>query len=85
MQAAVPDGSYELRLVDVSSLASVREFADGAPERIDLLINNAGVMAPPTARPSTASRCNSAPITSATSPSPGCCWAISRRPTRRAW
>jgi NAD(P)-dependent dehydrogenase (short-subunit alcohol dehydrogenase family) len=47
MQAAVPDGSYELRLVDVSSLASVREFADGAPERIDLLINNAGVMAPP--------------------------------------
>src|SRR6478735_6508176 len=47
MQAAVPDGSYELRLVDVSSLASVRDFAAEAPERIDLLINNAGVMAPP--------------------------------------
>ncbi len=47
MRTAVPDGSYELRVVDVSSLASVREFAAQAPERIDLLINNAGVMAPP--------------------------------------
>ena len=47
MRATVPEGSYELRLVDVSSLASVRAFAAEAPERIDLLINNAGVMAPP--------------------------------------
>src|SRR3954451_16562192 len=46
MRAAVPDGTYELRLVDVSSLASVREFAAEAPNRIDLLVNNAGVMAP---------------------------------------
>jgi len=47
MQAEVPDGDYELRSLDVASLEAVREFAAEAPERIDLLINNAGVMAPP--------------------------------------
>lgn len=46
-----PDARLEVRRVDLADLASVREFADGllagaAP--IDLLINNAGVMAPPT-------------------------------------
>ena len=47
MQAEVPDGDFELRSLDLASLESVRAFAAEAPERIDLLINNAGVMAPP--------------------------------------
>ena len=37
-------GSTEVRLLDVSSLASVRAFAATAPDRIDVLVNNAGVM-----------------------------------------
>jgi NAD(P)-dependent dehydrogenase (short-subunit alcohol dehydrogenase family) len=46
-----PDAQLEVRRVDLADLASVREFAgsllaEGTP--IDLLINNAGVMAPPT-------------------------------------
>jgi NAD(P)-dependent dehydrogenase (short-subunit alcohol dehydrogenase family) len=49
--AAQPDARLEVRRVDLADLASVRDFADqltagGRP--IDLLINNAGVMAPPT-------------------------------------
>ncbi len=45
-----PDARLEVRRVDLADLASVREFAegllaDGTP--IDVLINNAGVMAPP--------------------------------------
>lgn len=40
------DGSTEVRILDTSSLDSVRRFAEDAPERIDVLINNAGVMAP---------------------------------------
>src|SRR5260221_9803401 len=46
-----PDARLEVRHVDLANLASVREFAeglqaDGTP--VDVLINNAGVMAPPT-------------------------------------
>ena len=44
------DGSTEVQLIDTSSLDSVRGFAADAPERIDVLINNAGVMAPDEAR-----------------------------------
>jgi NAD(P)-dependent dehydrogenase (short-subunit alcohol dehydrogenase family) len=47
MAAEAPDASFELRSLDLADLASVRAFADDAPERIDLLLNNAGVMAPP--------------------------------------
>jgi len=47
MRAAAPDASLELRLVDMASLASIRAFAQDAPEAVDLLLNNAGVMAPP--------------------------------------
>jgi NAD(P)-dependent dehydrogenase (short-subunit alcohol dehydrogenase family) len=47
MRAEVPDGSFALRPLDLADLASVRAFADAAPERIDLLLNNAGVMATP--------------------------------------
>lgn len=43
--AARIDGSTEVRLLDTSSLDSVRAFAADAPERVDVLINNAGVMA----------------------------------------
>ncbi len=46
-----PEARLEVRRVDLADLASVREFSDGllddgAP--VDLLVNNAGVMAPPT-------------------------------------
>jgi NAD(P)-dependent dehydrogenase (short-subunit alcohol dehydrogenase family) len=43
-------GSTEVQLLDTSSLESVRAFAAGAPDRIDVLINNAGVMASDEAR-----------------------------------
>jgi NAD(P)-dependent dehydrogenase (short-subunit alcohol dehydrogenase family) len=46
----VPDASLEVRRLDLAELASVRAFADGllAEGRpIDVLINNAGVMAVP--------------------------------------
>ena len=42
--------SLDIRALDLASLASVREFAEGVVwdhDRIDLLINNAGVMATP--------------------------------------
>ncbi len=44
-------GTLEVRRVDLADLASVREFADGLiadGTPVDILINNAGVMAPPT-------------------------------------
>src|SRR6202050_4729415 len=46
-----PGSRLEVRRVDLADLASVQEFAesliaDGTP--VDVLINNAGVMAPPT-------------------------------------
>ena len=44
-----PDARLEVRRVDLADLASVKEFADGlAGPPVDVLINNAGVMAPPT-------------------------------------
>ncbi|HEY6788654.1 MAG TPA: SDR family oxidoreductase [Trebonia sp.] len=46
-----PGAQLEVRRVDLADLASVREFADGLLADgmpLDLLINNAGVMAPPT-------------------------------------
>ncbi|SCK18856.1 NADP-dependent 3-hydroxy acid dehydrogenase YdfG [Streptomyces sp. WMMB 714] len=47
----VPEAQAELRLLDLADLASVQGFAEALPyERIDLLINNAGVMAVPYAR-----------------------------------
>jgi NAD(P)-dependent dehydrogenase (short-subunit alcohol dehydrogenase family) len=44
---ADPDLELSVAALDLADLASVRSFAAQAPERIDLLINNAGVMAPP--------------------------------------
>jgi NAD(P)-dependent dehydrogenase (short-subunit alcohol dehydrogenase family) len=51
-EAAARDiaGSAEVRELDLGSLDSVRAFAEGYSsehDRLDLLINNAGVMAPP--------------------------------------
>ncbi len=44
-----PAGGVEVRELDVSSLASVRAFAGGvlAGERVDVLVNNAGVLGVP--------------------------------------
>ncbi|MFC8128374.1 oxidoreductase [Streptomyces sp. NPDC057302] len=45
-----PDASLEVRLLDLADLGSVRGFADqlhADHSRLDVLINNAGVMAPP--------------------------------------
>jgi NAD(P)-dependent dehydrogenase (short-subunit alcohol dehydrogenase family) len=52
----VPTAALELRRIDLASLASVREFAAGIlsdKAKVDVLVNNAGVMVPPT-RESTA-------------------------------
>jgi len=49
--AADPAAHVEVRRVDLADLASVRAFADGLiadGTPLDLLVNNAGVMAPPT-------------------------------------
>jgi NAD(P)-dependent dehydrogenase (short-subunit alcohol dehydrogenase family) len=49
--AGQPDAQLEVHRIDLAELASVREFADGlisAGTPVDVLVNNAGVMAPPT-------------------------------------
>jgi NAD(P)-dependent dehydrogenase (short-subunit alcohol dehydrogenase family) len=48
--AAQMPGSTEVRRLDLADLTSVREFAEGIEARLDLLINNAGVMAVPESR-----------------------------------
>ena len=48
--AAAMPGTTEVRRLDLASLASVREFADGWSGPLDLLVNNAGVMVPPLSR-----------------------------------
>jgi NAD(P)-dependent dehydrogenase (short-subunit alcohol dehydrogenase family) len=50
IRAGVPTATLEVGTVDLGSLRSIRTFTDWLHERhprIDLLINNAGVMAPP--------------------------------------
>ena len=48
--AARIDGSTEVRALDTASLASVRAFADGLETPVDVLVNNAGIMAVDEAR-----------------------------------
>jgi NAD(P)-dependent dehydrogenase (short-subunit alcohol dehydrogenase family) len=48
--AATIPGEREVRTLDLADLASVRTFADDWDEDLDVLINNAGVMAVPQAR-----------------------------------
>ncbi|MFE9534084.1 oxidoreductase [Streptomyces sp. NPDC006691] len=51
IRSEVPDAQAEFRPLDLADLASVRDFAAKLPyERLDLLINNAGVMALPFGR-----------------------------------
>lgn len=53
VKAAGPSARVESRALDLASLQSVRSFAEGVRRDfpvVDLLINNAGVMAPPYAR-----------------------------------
>lgn len=48
LRGEVPYAEVELRPLDLGDLASMREFAEALPyERLDLLVNNAGVMALP--------------------------------------
>jgi NAD(P)-dependent dehydrogenase (short-subunit alcohol dehydrogenase family) len=50
IRARTPDADLEFLELDLASLSSVEHFAaafDSASDRLDLLINNAGVMAPP--------------------------------------
>ncbi len=44
------DGDTEVRVLDLADLSSVRRFADGIDVEVDVLINNAGVMAVPYGR-----------------------------------
>jgi NAD(P)-dependent dehydrogenase (short-subunit alcohol dehydrogenase family) len=49
--ARQPGAQLEVRRIDLADLASVKEFADGLVADgtpVDVLVNNAGVMAPPT-------------------------------------
>jgi NAD(P)-dependent dehydrogenase (short-subunit alcohol dehydrogenase family) len=48
--AATMTGDVDVRRLDLADLASVRAFAEGYAEPIDVLINNAGVMIPPLGR-----------------------------------
>jgi NAD(P)-dependent dehydrogenase (short-subunit alcohol dehydrogenase family) len=48
--AATMPGDPEIRRLDLADLGSVRAFADGFDEPVDLLINNAGLMIPPLGR-----------------------------------
>ncbi len=50
IRSAVPAAALEVEALDLADLGSVREFAArtaGAHQRLDLLINNAGIMAAP--------------------------------------
>jgi NAD(P)-dependent dehydrogenase (short-subunit alcohol dehydrogenase family) len=50
IRSDVPSADVSVQRLDLADLASVRSFAEGLAadhERLDLLVNNAGVMAPP--------------------------------------
>ena len=70
VRAAAAGAAPELIPLDLSELASVRAAAASVRDRtgdaLDVLVNNAGVMATPAATPPTASSRSSAPTTSAT-------------------
>jgi NAD(P)-dependent dehydrogenase (short-subunit alcohol dehydrogenase family) len=43
----ITEADLEVRQIDLADVSSVREFAEGFDGPLDLLVNNAGVMAPP--------------------------------------
>ncbi|MEU6246830.1 oxidoreductase [Glycomyces sp. NPDC047010] len=47
IRAEVPDADLEVRRLDLADLDSVRAFAGSFDSGIDVLVNNAGIMAPP--------------------------------------
>ena len=47
IRAEVPQAEVEVGRLDLSSLASVQEFAESWEGPLDVLVNNAGVMTPP--------------------------------------
>jgi NAD(P)-dependent dehydrogenase (short-subunit alcohol dehydrogenase family) len=51
VRSGVAGAEIDVAELDLASMASVRKFADAWTGRLDLLVNNAGVMAPP--RPAT--------------------------------
>lgn len=48
--ARTVEGDVEVRLLDLADLSSVRAFADGWQGDLDVLVNNAGIMAVPQGR-----------------------------------
>ena len=47
VRASLPGADLEVRRLDLASLDSVRRFAEAVEEPVDVLVNNAGVMAVP--------------------------------------
>src|SRR5579859_337038 len=47
VRASAPSADVDVAELNLASMASVRSFADGWTGPLDVLINNAGVMAPP--------------------------------------
>ena len=79
-------GAIELELCDLSNLTSVRRFAEtfqARCERLDLLVNNAGVLPPERTYNPDGSSSPSQPTSSARSCSPRCCFPRCSRPRRR--
>ena len=76
IKTASPNAVVSVQELDLTSLDNIRAAAStlrSAHPRIDLLINNAGVMHTPRATTRTGSSCSSEPTTSVTSRSPvGC-------------
>ena len=83
-----PGANVMVQPLDLTSLDSIRAAAAelrAKHPRIDLLINNAGVMLTPRQSTGTGSSCSSAPTTWGPSPSPGCCSSRCCRCRAPAW
>lgn len=52
------EGTVELRCLDVSSLASIHQFAERWSGELDILVNNAGIVQVPLSRTSAGSNCS---------------------------
>ena len=90
IKAKSPNAVVAVQELDLTSLDNIRKAADelrASHPRIDLLINNAGVMYMPTRRDHQGRLrdCSSAPTTSATSRSPVSCSTTCCRSKGRGW